>query len=178
MKTLYVLVWMELATRRVRVGGETANPDSAWVTQQARNLAMDLQEEGREMKFLIHDRDAKFPAPFDEVFRAKGIRVIRTPIRAPNANAFCERWVGTARAECLAGRSSWDEGTCSECFDLRQALQRGEAPPRARPSDPRRRPSSFRDRLSTFRHPQTGRVGWPHSRVPLCGVSFCTRRAA
>jgi transposase InsO family protein len=101
LKTLYVLVWIELGTRRVHLGGATPNPDSAWVTQQARNLAMALKEEGRSPRFLIHDRDTKFTGPFDEVFRSEGMRVILTPIRAPNANAFCERWVGTLRAECL-----------------------------------------------------------------------------
>lgn len=101
LKTLYVLVWIELGTRRVHLGGATPNPDSAWVTQQARNLAMALQEEGRSLRFLIHDRDSKFSGPFDEVFRSEGMRIVLTPIRAPNANAFCERWVGTLRAECL-----------------------------------------------------------------------------
>ncbi|MDP9342128.1 MAG: integrase core domain-containing protein [Actinomycetota bacterium] len=92
---------LELGTRRVHLGGATPNPDSAWVTQQARNLAMALKEEGRSPRFLIHDRDTKFTGPSDEVFRSEGMRVILTPIRAPNANAFCERWVGTLRAECL-----------------------------------------------------------------------------
>ena len=101
LKTLYVLVWIELGTRRVHLGGVTPNPDSAWVTQQARNLAMALQEEGHFPRFLIHDRDAKFTAPFEEVFRSAGTRIVLTPIQAPNANAFCERWVGTIRAECL-----------------------------------------------------------------------------
>jgi putative transposase len=101
LKTLYVLVWIELGTRRVHLGGATANPDSAWVTQQARNLTMALQEEGRSPRFLIHDRDTKFSGPFDDVFRSEGLRIVLTPIRAPNANAFCERWVGTVRAECL-----------------------------------------------------------------------------
>jgi len=101
LKTLHVLVWIELRTRRVRLGGITGNPDSAWVTQQARNLAMDLDEEGRDVRFAIHDRDSKFTASFDEVFAAESVRVIRTPIQAPNANAFCERWISTARAECL-----------------------------------------------------------------------------
>jgi transposase InsO family protein len=101
LKTLYVLAWIELQTRRVHLGGATANPDSAWVTQQARNLIMSLQEEGKSARFLIHDRDTKFSGPFDEVFRSEGMRIVLTPIRAPNANAFCERWVGTLRAECL-----------------------------------------------------------------------------
>jgi transposase InsO family protein len=101
LKTLYVLVWIELGTRRVHLGGATSHPDSAWGTQQARNLAMALQEEGRSPRFLIHDRVTKFTWSFDEVFRSEGTRILLTPIRAPNANAVCERWVGTVRAECL-----------------------------------------------------------------------------
>lgn len=101
LKTLYVLVWIELGTRKVHLGGATANPDSAWVTQQARNLSMTLQEEGRSPRFLIHDEDTKFTGPFDEVLRSDAMRTVLTPIRAPNANAVCERWVGTLRAECL-----------------------------------------------------------------------------
>jgi hypothetical protein len=99
LRTLYVLFFIELGTRRVHMTGATTNPDSAWVTQQARNLAI----EGRlhDVGFLIRDRDTKFSGPFDEVFRTEGVRVINTPIRAPNANAFAERWVATVRSECL-----------------------------------------------------------------------------
>ena len=52
-------------------------------------------------RFLIHDRDSKFSGAFDDVFRSEGIEDIRTPIRAPKANAYAERWVGTLRRECL-----------------------------------------------------------------------------
>lgn len=99
LKTLYVLFFIELSTRRVHMAGVTANPDSAWVTQQARNLSI----EGRldKVEFLIRDRDSKFSGHFDEVFRTEGVRVIKTPFRAPNANAFAERWVATVRSECL-----------------------------------------------------------------------------
>jgi len=83
----------------VFVTGATAHPDSAWVTQQARNLAIDAKLEG--VQFLIHDRDAKFSGQFDQVFRTEGVHVIRTPIRAPRANAVAERWVGTVRRDCL-----------------------------------------------------------------------------
>jgi transposase InsO family protein len=98
-KTLYVLFFIELSTRRVHLAGVTAHPDSAWVTQQARNLAIEDRLAGT--RFLIRDRDAKYAQPFDEVFRCEGMRAIRTPIRSPKADAFAERFVKTIRRECL-----------------------------------------------------------------------------
>jgi putative transposase len=94
-----VLFFIELGTRRVHMAGVERNPDSAWVTQQVRNLSIDGRLD--KVEFLIRDRDAKFSGPADEVFRNEGVRVIKTPIRAPNANAFAERWVATVRSECL-----------------------------------------------------------------------------
>ncbi|NUR75679.1 MAG: transposase [Thermoleophilia bacterium] len=100
-KRFYVLFFIELATRRVRLAGITTNPDGSWVTQQARNLLMQLDDEDVRPLFLIRDRDSKFTREFDEVFRCEGIRVIKAPVRAPKARAHAERWVGTVRRECL-----------------------------------------------------------------------------
>jgi putative transposase len=101
LRRLYVLFFIELATRRVHLAGVTANPNGAWVAQQARNLLLVLGEQRRRVQFLLRDRDAKFWRLFDDLFRAEGAEIVMTPIQAPNANAFAERWVGTIRAECL-----------------------------------------------------------------------------
>jgi putative transposase len=101
LKTLYVLFFIELGSRRVHVAGVTRSPDSAWVTQQARNVSFDLADGDPRVRFLIRDRDSKYTASFDEVFLSDKTEVICTPIRAPKANAFAERWVRTVRTECL-----------------------------------------------------------------------------
>jgi putative transposase len=101
LKRLYVLFFIELDTRRVHLAGVTANPNGAWVTQQARNLLLVRGEQGRRMHYVVRDRDAKFCRAFDDLFRSEGTEVILTPVQAPNANEFAERWVGTVRAECL-----------------------------------------------------------------------------
>jgi putative transposase len=101
LRRLYVLFFIELGSRRVHFGGVTSNPHGRWVTQQARNLVMALAEQERPVRFLIRDRDSKFTFGFDEVFGSEGVRVIRTPVRAPQAKAHAERWVGSLRRECL-----------------------------------------------------------------------------
>jgi len=101
LKTLHILFFIEVGTRRVHLAGCTAHPTAAWVTQQARQFAWTLQEAGTSPRFLIHDRDAKFPPSFDTVFVAEGIAIVRTPYRAPTANAYAERWVRSVREECL-----------------------------------------------------------------------------
>jgi putative transposase len=98
---LYVLFWIEVGSRRVHLAGCTDRPTGAWVAQQARNLAWKLQDGELAARFLLRDRDSKFGAAFDQVFRSEGVEVIRLPYRTPVANSFAERWVGTARREAL-----------------------------------------------------------------------------
>src|SRR5918996_4872722 len=113
-KTIYVLFLIELSSRRVHLAGCTARPNNAWVTQQARNFSMALADAGSDFRFLIHDRDTKFTAAFDDVFRTDGIRIIKTPVRAPRANAVAERWIKSARTDfstgCLSSESATSDG--------------------------------------------------------------------
>jgi putative transposase len=95
----YVLLFIGHPSRRVWLAGCTTNPTGAWVTQQARNLGLDFADRG--IRFLIRDRDSKYSGAFDEVFRSEQIRIVKTPVRAPKANAIAERFVRTVRAECL-----------------------------------------------------------------------------
>jgi len=104
LKTLYVLVFMHLQSRRILGIGVSANPNATWMTQQARNLVMDLADgPGLGVRFLVHDRDAKHCRSFDEVFTSEGIEIVLTPYRAPKANAHVERLIGGMRAGRSAG---------------------------------------------------------------------------
>jgi putative transposase len=101
LQTIYVLFFIEIGTRRLHIAGFTPNPNGQWVAQQARQLVWKLEDDEREIKYLIRDRDSKFQGGFDAVLESSGIETIKTPVRAPNANAFAERWVRSIREECL-----------------------------------------------------------------------------
>jgi transposase InsO family protein len=105
---VYVLAVIEHGTRRIRVLGATEHPVQSWVVQQARNLLMDSEDAGTRVKFLLHDRDASFTAAFDGVFRAAGVRVIRSAVQAPRMNSVMERWIGSCRRELLDRTLVWN----------------------------------------------------------------------
>lgn len=101
LQTLYVFFFMEVGTRRVHLAGITAHPTSAWVNQQARNVLWQLEEYGYPARYLIRDRDSKYTHVFNAIFETEAIEVIKTPVCAPKANAFAERWIRSVREECL-----------------------------------------------------------------------------
>jgi putative transposase len=101
LKRLYVLVFIEHGTRRMHLGGVTANPTGEWTVQQARNLALTLDDRFGDIRFLIRDRGSNFTASFDAVFQAADTRILRSAVQAPRMNAIYERLVGTLRRELL-----------------------------------------------------------------------------
>jgi transposase InsO family protein len=101
LQTIFVLFFIEVQTRKVYLAGCTPHLTAAWVTQQARNLTWHLQEGTLPVRILLHDRDGKFPAGLDTVFRSEGLQIVLTPPRCPQANCYAERWIGSARRECL-----------------------------------------------------------------------------
>jgi hypothetical protein len=100
LRRMYVLFFIEVASRRVHFAGCTAHPDAEWVTQQARQVAWTFADRAEPIRFLIRDRDRKFTDSFDAVFEAQNIRTVRTPVQAPQANGIAERFVRTARSQC------------------------------------------------------------------------------
>ena len=106
---MFVLAVIEHHTRRIRVLGATGHPTASWVAQAARNLVMELQDAGCMTRFLIRDRDGKFPELFDAVLADAGIEVVLSGVRMPRMNSIMERWVQTCRRELLDRTLIWNQ---------------------------------------------------------------------
>jgi putative transposase len=134
------------------------HPTNAWVTQMARNLLMDLGGQVDSIKFLIRDRDTKFTAACDAVFTSAGIRILRSPIQAPRANAIMERWIGSCRRELIDQTLIWNQ------HHLRQVLREYECHHNTRPHRSLAQATPLRPRPAAVTDPDTFRVR-RHDRV-------------
>ncbi|AEM85846.1 competence protein CoiA family protein [Streptomyces violaceusniger] len=132
LQRLYALIFLEHHTRRLHIGGVTAHPTAAWTTQQARNLGTDLGIRMDSLRFLIRDHDSKYTDAFDAVFQAEDIEIIKTPVRAPKANAHCERVIGTLRREALDHILILDEAHARQVLATYQRHYNAHRPHRAR----------------------------------------------
>ncbi|MGI5239592.1 integrase core domain-containing protein [Dactylosporangium sp. CA-139066] len=106
---MYILTVIEHASRRIHVLGVTAHPTAAWVGQAARNLVMDLEDAGCKVRYLIRDRDGKYPGMFEAILADAGIKVVLSGIQVPRMNAIMERWVRTCRRELLDRTLIWNQ---------------------------------------------------------------------
>ena len=102
LKIAHVLFVMHLHTRRVVLSEATFSPDQLWMSQMARNVLMACDDHDIEPRFVLHDRNCLFVHGFDRVLKTAEVEVVEAPYRAPNANAYAERWVRTIKDECLS----------------------------------------------------------------------------
>jgi transposase InsO family protein len=160
---MYILAVIEHATRRVRVLGATGHPTAAWVTQAARNLVMDLQDTGCQVKFLIRDRDAKYPPLFDAILTDMGIRIVLSGVRTPRMNSICERWVLSCRRELLDRTLIWNQRHLLHALRQYEAFYNQHRPHQgitnARPLQPLPEPITDPNRLARLDIRRTDRLG-------------------
>jgi transposase InsO family protein len=160
---MYVLAVIEHASRRIRILGATAHPTAAWVTQAARNLVMDLEDAGCRVKYLIRDRDGKYPTLFDQVLVDAGITVVRSGVQMPRMNAVMERWVRTCRRELLDRTLVWNQRHLLHALREYEIFYNTHRPHQgitnARPLAPLPEPITAPDRLARLNIHRRDRLG-------------------
>jgi transposase InsO family protein len=164
---MYVLAVIEHASRRVRVLGATAHPTAAWVTQAARNLVLDIEDAGCQVKYLIRDRDGKYPALFDAILADSGITVVRSGVRVPRMNAIMKRWMRTCRRELLDRTLIWNQRRLLHALREFEIFYNEHRPHQgianARPLAPLPEPITDPDRLAHLHIHRRDRLGGiPH----------------
>jgi hypothetical protein len=161
---MYILAVIEHATRRVRVLGATGHPTAAWVTQAVRNLVMDLQDTSCQVKYLIRDRDAKYPPLFDAILADASIRIVPSGVRVPRMNSICERWVLTCRRDLLDRTLIWNQRHLLHCASTRRSTT----------SIARTRASPMPDPCSGYPNPSptpTASPGWTSAEQTVSAAS-------
>jgi transposase InsO family protein len=160
---MYILAVIEHATRRIRILGATPHPTTAWVIQAARNLAMDLHDAGSTARYLIRDRDGKYPALFDAILADTGISVVRSGVQVPRMNAIMERWVRTCRGELLDRTLVYNQRhllhTLREYETFYNAHRPHQGIANARPLAPLPEPITNHDQLAQLRIHRRDRLG-------------------
>jgi putative transposase len=160
---MYILAVIEHASRRIRILGVTAHPTAAWVIQAARNLAMDLHDAGSKARYLIRDRDGKYPALFDAILADAGITVVRSGVQMPRMNAIMERWVRTCRRELLDRTLIWDQRHLLHALREYETFYNAHRPHQgvanARPLQPLPEPITDPDRLARLDIRRRDRLG-------------------
>jgi transposase InsO family protein len=160
---LYILAVIEHASRRIRILGATAHPTAAWVTQAARNLVMDMQDVGSTARYLIRDRDGKYPALFDTILADAGINVVRSGVHMPRMNAIIERWARTCRHELLDRTLIWNQRHLLHALREYEQFYNQHRPHQgianARPLTPLPNPITDHDQLAQLRIHRRDRLG-------------------
>ena len=160
---MYILAVVEHSTRRIRILGATAHPTASWVAQAARNLAIDLQDARSSARYLIRDRDSKYPALFDAILADSGITVVRSGVQVPRMNAIMERWVRTCRRELLDRTLIWNQRHLSHALREYETFYNTHRPHQgiahARPLQPLPEPITNLDQLDALRIRRRDRFG-------------------
>ena len=167
LRRCYLLFFIDITTREVLYGGITTNPTGAWTTQAARNLFLRHPQRLTHTRALLRDRASQFTGDFDEIFRTEGLKILRTPVRVPVANAFAERWIGTLRRELLDRTIIWNQRQLEHLVtDYIDHYNAPPAPPLAQSTTPSADQTAKRQRTTAASNHPSDTLRRTHQRIP------------